>query len=211
MAVFDLDGTIIVGRSIENAFIKYLFKSRKLKTGNILSSVAYYLKKVWKDPVKAIKCNKMYLKGIKIKEVDLWVEEFMREKAKELVSPRLVDLIKYHKDIGHITVLITGDINILVDPLPFNQFFDYVYTAGLETADGIYTGHIKGRHYYGRSKTDLVMQLASKLCADLSQSYCYANSKSDIDLMSVFGYPVAVTPDRHLKKAVLMHKWKVFE
>lgn len=209
IAVFDLDGTIIIGRSIENAFIKYLLKTGKIPASNILSTIVYYLKNIWKDPVGAVKRNKMYLKGISTQEVGRWVEEFMKKKADTLTSLRIIEQITDHKKIGHTVILLTGGINILVDPLPFHKYFDYVYTTKLEVRENIYTGQIEGPHYYGKAKVDLLISLADKLDADLSRSYCYADSESDIDLMSLFGNPVAVNPDRQMMQQARRNHWEV--
>ncbi len=209
IAVFDLDGTIILGRSIENAFIKYLLKCGKLRARNILSTITYYLRNIWRDPVEAVKRNKMYLRGIPTQEVGFWVEEFMKEKADTLISLRIIEQVKGHKKIGHTVILISGDINILVDPLSCSRYFDYIFTTKLEICDGAYTGHIEGTHYYGKSKVDLLISLADTLDADLRQSYCYADSESDIDLMSIFGHPVAVNPDRKMMREARRKHWEV--
>lgn len=209
IAVFDLDGTIIIGRSIENAFIKYLLKTGKIPASNILSTIMYYLKNIWKDPVEAVKRNKMYLKGISTQEVGLWVEKFIKEKADALISSRIIERINDHKKSGHIVALLTGDINILVDPLPFIRAFDYIFSTKLEVRENIYTGRIKGPHYYGKAKVDVVISLADRLDADLSQSYCYSDSGSDIDLMSLFGHPVTVNPERQLTEVARERHWKI--
>jgi putative phosphoserine phosphatase/1-acylglycerol-3-phosphate O-acyltransferase len=209
IAVFDLDGTIIIGRSIENAFIKYLLKTGKIPFSNILTTIMYYLKNIWKDPVEAVKRNKMYLKGISMPEVSRWVEEFVKKKADALISLRIIEHVKDHKKIGHTVILLTGDIDILVDPLPFHKYFDYVFTTKLEVRESIYTGHIKGPHYYGKIKVDAVISLADRLDADLSQSYCYSDSGSDIDLMCLFGHPVTVNPDRKLTEVARQRHWEI--
>lgn len=208
-AVFDLDGTLTTVRSIESAFFRYLLKKRKLSFQNILNALVFYLKNVLKSPNLAIKKNKMYLKGLSVQRVDSWVKDFMKESKNTLLNHEYLKLIKNHKDMGHTNILVTGAPQILVKDLFDTGSFDYIYTIILEIKNDIYTGHISGEYYYGSAKRDLVFYIADNLEIDLIQSYCYADSKSDIEMMSLFGHPVAVNPDSHLRRRALKHNWEI--
>lgn len=209
IAVFDLDGTLTAGRSIENAFIKYLIKTHRLSADNILTAVIYYLKNVLQDPVEAVKRNKMYLKGRTVQEVSMWISEFMDNHGERLISSAGFDFVRYHKELGHPAILITGAPDILVEKLPIRRLFDIVYATRLEIDNYTYSGRIESIHYYGKAKTSLVKKLAPELHADLGRSYCYADSCDDIEMMSLFGHPVAVHPDRYLKQVAMASRWKI--
>jgi phosphoserine phosphatase len=70
---------------------------------------------------------------------------------------------------------------------------------------------VSGPHYYGELKGHLVKQLACELNASLEQSFCYANSGEDIPMLSLFGNPIAVHPDKGLRKYAQDHDWQVIE
>ena len=211
IAVFDLDRTLSVDKSLESAFIRHLMRTGRIKARNLFRSLLFFAGKILKGPHEAIKKNKMYLKGINTSLVSSWVEDFMKTHRRTLISPKNFQFVKYHKDRGHITILISGTPGILVEGLHWDSWFDRIYTTRLEVADAAYTGHIKGTHYYGKSKTDLVMRLEEELDADLSNSFCYADSIHDVKMMSLFGHPVAVNPDKRLKRFALGHHWELIE
>jgi phosphoserine phosphatase len=135
LAVFDLDGTLTGGSSVEHSFIQYLVRTRRISATGILQTLNYYLRNVFQDPVQAVKRNKMYLKGMSIAEVDRWVSEFMDSHGDRLLLPGAVSLIDRHRTFGHTLVLITGSLDILVKKLPINNFFDIVYATRLGTCD----------------------------------------------------------------------------
>lgn len=211
IAVFDLDRTLTVDRSSESAFIRYLIRTGKLKTRNLLRSLLFFMKNILKSPHEARKKNKMYLKGISTALVTSWTGDFIKAHGNALISSKNFQFVKSHKDRGHTTILISGTPGILVDGLHLDFWFDHIYTTRLEVANAIYTGHIGGPHYYGKSKADLVMRLKEELDADLNKSFCYADSINDVKMMSLFGHPVAVNPDRQLKRFALGQHWQLIE
>lgn len=211
VAVFDLDGTLTTMRSIESAFFRYLLKKRKLSFQNILNAVVFYLKNVLKSPNLAVKKNKMYLKGLSIHGVDFWVKDFMKEYKNKLLNDEYLKLVKNHKALGHTNILITGAPEILVKDLFDRGLFDYVYTIILEINNDIYTGCISGGYYYGKAKRDLLLALTEELDIELTQSYCYADSKFDIEMMFLFGHPVAVSPDPYLRRRALKNNWEILD
>jgi HAD superfamily hydrolase (TIGR01490 family) len=211
IAVFDFDKTLSVDRSLESAFIRHLMRTGKLKTGNLLRSLLFFMKNIFKSPYEALKKNKMYLKGISTALATSWIRDFLKAYGSALISAKNLELVKYHKGHGHTTILISGTPGILIDGLHLDLWFDHIYTTRLEVVNAAYTGRIDGPHYYGKSKADLVMRLQEELAADLSKSFCYADSITDIKMMSLFGHPVSVNPDRRLRRFSLRHHWELIE
>jgi len=211
IAVFDFDKTLTAGMSIESSFLKYLVENRKLRAQNLLNAALYYMKHIFKSPDEALKRNKMYLKGITTEQALLWVRDFIKERGDKLISMKNLQHVKSHKDAGHTTILISGSPDILIDSLDMYLWFDLVYTTRLKSVDGIYTGRINGPHYYGKTKADLIKRLKDELDADLKESFCYADSIKDIEMLSLFGHPVAVNPDRHLIQVALRQHWEILK
>lgn len=209
IAVFDLDGTLTNVRSVESVFFRYLLRKRRLSFSGIFYTAVFYLENVLKSPALAIKKNKMYLKGLSAQEVDLWAGDFMKEYKNKLLNNEYLKLVKNHKSSGHTTILITGAPEFLVKKLFDASYFDYVYPMALEISRNTYTGHISGNYYYGNAKKDLMFSIIDSLKVDIGRSYCYADSGSDIEVMSLFGNPVAVNPDTTLKQKAFQNHWKI--
>lgn len=213
LAVFDLDRTLTVGKSLESAFILFLLRRRVVPSRALLLTALFYLKNVWRDPVTATKRNKLYLKGTARVDAEQWVRDFMEEGEDGFLAREGELLVRRHKDHGHVTILVTGSPDFLVGPLLRRRdlCFDRVYSTSLEVVDGLFTGHVQGPHYYGKEKADLVTRLAVELGADLDSSFCYADSKSDLAMMSRFGHPVAVNSDKALRRAARQRRWEILE
>lgn len=213
LAVFDLDHTLTSGRSLESAFLLFLCRRRVVSLRALLLSALFYLKKVWRDPVTASKRNKLYLKGTARRDAEQWVRDFLVEEGDGFLAREGERLVRQHKGLGHSTILVTGSPELLVGPLLHRRElpFDRVYSTSLEIIDGFFTGGILGTHYYGNEKAALVSRLAAELGADLGQSYCYADSKSDLAMMSQFGHPVAVNSDKALRRTAVERQWEILD
>ena len=80
-----------------------------------------------------------------------------------------------------------------------------------EIVDGVYTGRLAAPFCYGEGKAEVVRKLVADRGYDLAQSYAYADSASDLPIMSLVGHPVAVNPDRSLEAVAHRRGWPVVE
>jgi len=208
-AFFDMDGTLTRVRSLESSFIAFLMKNRVIGSFQVMQMAGYFLKTFWKDPTLSLTRNKMYLKGISRTRVERLAGEFVECCGRNLLHPEGVRLLHEHADRGHINILVTGSLGILVEPLARNLRLPFArtYATRLRERSGRMTGEIDGIHFYGESKRILAIRLADELDISLSKSYCYADAKSDIPLLDLFGHPVATNPDRYLAQAAVRNNW----
>lgn len=210
-AVFDLDRTLTSVHSVESAFIRFLVSSRHVGTRNLARFAWFFARNIVRDPVTATKRNKMYLKGISVAEAERLTQVFLEEDGFRLIPRDSIALVTRHHRSGHRTILITGAPDFLARPLVrmLGIPFDHLHATRLGVADNYYTGRIVGTHYYGNAKKTLVQDLAKDLLFSLDESFCYADSASDIPMMSLFGKPVAVNPDKALSKKSLCNNWQI--
>jgi phosphoserine phosphatase len=78
-----------------------------------------------------------------------------------------------------------------------------------EVRDGVYTGEPTGLFIYGADKARAVKRLADREGIDLSQSYAYSDSASDLPMLRAVGHPVAVNPDKELLAEARAEGWQV--
>ncbi len=210
-AVFDLDRTLTRVRSLESSFIRFLLRERHISFENLLCSAGFLLRNLRHDPVTATKRNKMYLKGFSLAEIELLTRTFLSRNGYRLIPEKAISLVKSHKQQEHLTILITGSPEFLARPLiqMLDLPFDRLYATRLEIEEERFSGKIEGTHYYGKEKELLVRTLFAELCFPLEKSFCYADSASDIPMMSLFGKPVAVNPDKKLTRKSLQSEWQI--
>ena len=204
-AIFDLDGTII-NNSSERTFVSYLLRRREISLAN-LASWAFYLLKT--RSLHTAKMNKIYLSNKDYGHIQLLAKKCFHEKLVQHISKRAVDLIQMHKEQGRVVVLLSGSLDILVANFKESLGMDLMIGHSLERKDGIITGHTTGLQPYEKNKAILAKQLAEKYGLDLSNSYAYGNHHSDAHQLSLVKYPVAVNPDRKLRRIANKNGWAI--
>jgi phosphoserine phosphatase len=86
---------------------------------------------------------------------------------------------------------------------------DDVLCATLAEENGTYTGELSGAPVAGDARARMLASFARRRNLDLSRSYAYADSISDLPMLEAVGNPVAVNPDRRLGAAARERGWRV--
>ena len=85
---------------------------------------------------------------------------------------------------------------------------DRVIATQLVVKDGRYTGEIDF-YAYAENKAQAIKELADTEGYDLSRSYAYSDSITDLPMLEVVGHPYVVNPDRALRKEAASRGWPV--
>ena len=83
-----------------------------------------------------------------------------------------------------------------------------VVATRAEVVDGRYTGKL-AFYAYGQSKADAMRSLAKRAAIDLSASYAYSDSLTDLPMLEAVGNPRVVNPTRDLRKDAAARGWEV--
>ncbi len=75
--------------------------------------------------------------------------------------------------------------------------------------NGVYTGEPTGLFVYRSEKARAIQELAEREGIDLSESYAYSDSESDLPMLQTVGHPVVVNPDRALARAARQGGWQI--
>jgi phosphoserine phosphatase len=76
--------------------------------------------------------------------------------------------------------------------------------------DGRYTGEI-AFYAYAEAKAEAVRELAARHGYDLSGSYAYSDSITDLPMLEAVGHPSAVNPDKALRAEAARREWPVLD
>ncbi len=206
-AIFDLDGTIIRASS-EQVFLSTLLGQGEIPISNILAWTSYLLKV---RSLSVAKANKIYLRGLPVRRVEEIAERCFAGILRPSIAPHISELIHAHRAAGRTVVVMSGSLSFLVRF--FHEHFqtDLMVADELETVDGRFTGQRVGLRPYDENKAKLAEQLAAEHGFDLSRSYAYGNHHTDAHKLALFGYPVAVNPDRKLWKIATEKGWQIEE
>jgi HAD superfamily hydrolase (TIGR01490 family) len=114
-----------------------------------------------------------------------------------------------HQDAGRPAYIVTAASQELAEVLAHVLVLDGGIGMRSEVRDGVYTGRAVGPFTYREGKAEAIRQLAAEEGIDLSESYAYSDSESDLPMMRAVGHPVAVNPDRVLERVAREEGWRI--
>ncbi|WP_342318885.1 HAD family hydrolase [Corynebacterium mayonis] len=211
-AFFDLDKTIIATSSAY-AFGREFFNngliSRQEAMELSLSKASYMFVGHSSEQMDTTRDSlRQMVAGWPIEEVRRITTETMRNVVTPAIYAEARDLIDFHRRQGHEVIIISASASILVEPIARELGVDTVVASEMEVVDGKLTGTIT-RYLKGGAKAEAITQFAASRGFDLANSYAYSDSATDIPMLEMVGNPVAVNPDRALRKHAMKNGWEV--
>ncbi|HKZ27573.1 MAG TPA: HAD-IB family hydrolase [Rubrobacteraceae bacterium] len=210
-AIFDVDGTLLASNVVSHyAWLKLRdlpAALRPLWAATLVGRVPYY----WAlDKISRAHFNRAFYKNYRgwkpARARRLGAESFSGYVLKRLY-PEAVETLREHKRAGHRVVLLSGALDFILEP--FEDLADDVLTARLEEENGVYTGELSGTPVAGEARARMLASFARRRNVDLSRSYAYADSISDLPMLEAVGIPVAVNPDARLRAAAKEKGWQI--
>ena len=140
---------------------------------------------------------------------------FSDELFEEVLKPAIYDgtpeLIAQGKKIGHRQVVLTGALDFTIKRLMDHLGIDDFVANRLEFVNGYATGRVLPPVMASATKAKWIREYAEREDINLSESYAYSDSISDLPMLSIVGHPVAVNPDFRLKQTARQHDWAVLD
>ena len=213
-AFFDMDGTLLSSNVIEG----YLWlRLRELPTSERMAQIGKIAAKVPSLVQAERRQRSDFLRtayreyaGAELAALDEIVDEHLTGHVLSRLSPAAVRRVREHKAAGHTTVLITGAIRPLTRPLL--PLFDHIEAAELAIdTRGVCTGHLASSPLVGESRSAWMRSYAAANGIDLTASFGYADSHSDLPLLAAVGNPVAVRPDVPLYRHARKSRWTIVD
>ena len=115
--------------------------------------------------------------------------------------------VRRHRSLGHRTILITGALDFVVEPL--RPLFDDIVCARLGETDGKFTGRLDELPPIGEARALVLADYAEAEGLQLEESMAYADSASDLPMLEAVGFPVAVNPEAKLAAIARRRGWHV--
>jgi HAD superfamily hydrolase (TIGR01490 family) len=140
------------------------------------------------------------------------VEELVREVLIELIDPYVyqeaLDLMALHQALGRRVFIVSSSPEEVVKPLAEHFGVTDVIATRARVEDGRYTGDLE-RYVYAEGKAEAILEAAKEQGIDLDASFAYSDSMTDLPMLEVVGNPVAVNPDRDLRREAEKRDWQI--
>jgi HAD superfamily hydrolase (TIGR01490 family) len=114
-----------------------------------------------------------------------------------------------HQDAGRPAYIVTAASQELAESLARVLVLDGGIGMRSEVRNGRYTGRPDGPFTYREGKAEAIRELAERDGIDLSASFAYSDSESDLPMLRAVGNPVAVNPDRELERVAREEGWRI--
>ncbi len=150
-------------------------------------------------------------KGLSEDRLRYFSDELFEEVLKPAIFPGTQDLIRQSKKIGQRQIVLTGALDFTIERLMDHLEIDDYKANKLEFVNGYATGRILPPIMASATKAKWIREYAEKNDINLSESYAYSDSISDLPMLSIVGHPVAVNPDFRLKQTALQHDWAILD
>jgi HAD superfamily hydrolase (TIGR01490 family) len=125
------------------------------------------------------------------------------------VYPQMLEEVHAHQDAGRATFIVSAAGNDVVETLANVLGMEGGIGTRYEIdAAGNFTGRLDGPFVYGPGKVTAMEEFASRHEIDLSESYAYSDSLSDLPMLRAVGNPVAVNPDPPLAAIAKEEGWQ---
>ncbi len=137
---------------------------------------------------------------------DSW--DYLSELVLTKSFPAGIRRVREHRALGHRTILITGALEFLVEPL--RPLFDEIVAARMTVRpDGTLSGELDVSPPTGEARALILADYCDSHNLRLEETVSYADSTSDLPMLEVAGHPVAVNPEAKLATIARKRGWHV--
>lgn len=212
-AFFDLDKTVIAKSSVL-AFGRHFYKEGLLSRATIMkgvyAQVVYMLVGADEEKMERMRESMLALtKGWSRDRVGAIVRETFEATVTPLVFAEVLELFREHRDAGRKVIIISSSPDEIVGPIAEHLEVDeHIATRAKLDAEGRYTGELEF-YAYGPYKATAMRVAAERDGIDLSASYAYSDSVTDLPMLEAVGHPHAVNPDKELARIAQERGWPV--
>jgi HAD superfamily hydrolase (TIGR01490 family) len=211
-AFFDLDKTLMAGSSgmqFARVAARQGIVGRRQLASWALEHLRYRLRGTTDErTAEVLRIARELIAGVPERTIDRMGPEVMAAVLPR-VYPQMLDEVYAHQDAGRPTFIVSaagnGVVELLARVLGMEGGIGTRYEVGQE---GEFTGRFEGPFVYGEGKVEAMQTFAAEHGIDLSASYAYSDSLSDLPMLRAVGNPVAVNPDPPLAEIAKQEGWR---
>jgi len=211
-AFFDLDKTVIAKASVmafSRPFYREGLLTRRIVARGLWGQLIFV-----RFGARAKTLERLRLRMLRL--TTGWEQERVRrivtETLLQVVGPitykEAVDLIAEHKEAGRRVYIVSAAPEEIVEPLARHLGAEEAIATRAAVKAGRYTGQLLS-YAFGPQKAATIRQIAARDGLDLNESWAYSDSATDLPMLEAVGHPVAVNPDRALRRIAQMRGWPV--
>ena len=211
-AFFDLDKTLMAGSSgmqFARVATRHGIVGRRQLASWAVEHLRYRLRGTTDErTTEVLRVARGLIAGVPVRSLERMNPEVMAAILPR-VYPQMLDEVYAHQDAGRATFIVSAAGNGVVEPLAAVLGMDGGIGTRYEVGeDGAFSGRFDGPFVYGQGKVEAMESFAAAHGIDLSASYAYSDSLSDLPMLRAVGHPVVVNPDPPLAEIAREEGWQ---
>jgi len=209
-ALFDIDGTLLA-RNTAPLYMNHLRRTGQARRRDVARTLYYlfWYKLGLLDVRSALEVSMAFVRGRDEAALAADCVEWYRDAVRPYVFPSMAALVAAHREAGHLTVILTSATRYLAEPLGADLGIGHFLVTELVVRDGRFTGQVIEPVCYGRGKAYWAERFAAEHDVDLTRSYFYTDSITDLPVLDRVGHPRVVHPDPRLRRLAQRRGWQV--
>ena len=211
MAVFDLENTIIASNVVTSfawlATRNLSPRDRMVFAAKAVSQGPGWLALDRKDRSDFLRSFYRNYRGAEVDQIEADAQELLSDYLLNKSFPAAIRRVRAHRAMGHKTLLITGALDFVIEPI--RPLFDDIISARMGSVNGRYTGGMTSVPPTAENRYQALTDYAEQHNINLRESVAYADSSSDLPMLEAVGFPVAVNPETKLASIARKRGWLV--
>lgn len=208
LVIFDLDGTLS-HTNVSFAFTRFLHKNKILSLARMLTIVGIYaahtcgicsIEFVHNYAFKAI------LKGKSVVDIQQQIDGFLHQSLPTLFRPHMLECLTKAKLDNAQIWLLSSSPDCVVEPIAAFLGIPTTFATSYVVQDGKYAA--LASIVTGKTKRAC---LDSFLVRGPIKSLAYSDSIHDLPLLEGVDTPIAICPDRALRKIAAKRNWQIWD
>lgn len=209
-AFFDLDRTLVACNT-GRLFLKDLRRRGEISVGRGLRALGwlarYHLSLL---DIEAVTQKILFgMRGWSEKDFEERCSRLVEDDVLPLLLPAALRTIEKHRKDGHVLAILSTAPTYMTKPIARTLGIDEVLSTQLEVDGGLFTGRVIAPACFGAGKVHWAEALGRRRNLDLSASWFYTDSYSDLPMLERVGHQVIVNPDPRLRRAARQRGWTV--
>ena len=210
-AAFDLENTIIASNVVESyAWLatRHVDRSERARlVAGLLAEAPRLLRLDRRDRSDFLRAFYRRYEDAPVDQLRLDSYELFSDLLAARAFPEAFARVRRHRALGHRTLLITGALDFVVEPL--RPLFDEIVCARMGEHDGKFTGELTQSPPTGEARALLLEEYARSQGLSLADTVAYADSTSDLPMLEAAGFPVVVNPEAKLAAIARRRGWLI--
>ncbi|MFN7923247.1 MAG: HAD-IB family hydrolase [Bryobacteraceae bacterium] len=211
LAFFDFDGTLVTS----NVVHQYVWYARRKGDWGRLLSLGLAVPLLKAADLKSRELfNRLFYRHYRGLS-----EDWLRAESKSLVDgylsthmfPEVPALLARTEAEGFANVLVSGSLDISVEPFARRHAFAKYVSNKLEFERGIATGRLLPPVLAGAEKVEAIRAIAAGYNVSLDDCRAYSDDEADLPMLEAVGHPVATNPKPGLLRQARERNWPVIQ